>query len=78
MGALPYTLAGERKTCPICERSNVRLASSGLEIVREYRCSDCGARWSVEGKQEPLFEIDGQLDLFGAAASTAGIIGRTQ
>ena len=67
MSALPYTLAGERKTCPICERANVRLTSSGLEIVREYRCSDCGARWSVEGRQVALFEMDGQLDLFGDA-----------
>lgn len=54
MSALPYTLAGERNTCPICERPNVRLASSGLEVVREYRCSDCGARWSVEGRQQSL------------------------
>ena len=51
---LPLTLPGERKTCPICQRPNVRLTSSGLEIVREYRCSDCGARWSVEGRQDTL------------------------
>lgn len=75
MSGLPFTLAGERKTCPICERSNIRLASSGLEIVREYRCGDCGARWVVEGRQEPLFDLDGQLDLFGAAAPTAGTLG---
>ena len=54
MSALPLTLPGERKTCPICERPNVRLASSGLELVREYRCVDCGARWAVEGRQEAL------------------------
>jgi transposase-like protein len=54
MSALPFTLAGERKACPICERPNVRLASSGLEIVREYRCGDCGARWAVEGRQDAL------------------------
>jgi tRNA(Ile2) C34 agmatinyltransferase TiaS len=54
MSALPLTLPGERKTCPICERPNVRLATSGLEIVREYRCADCGARWAVEGRQVPL------------------------
>lgn len=75
MSALPLTLPGERKTCPICERSNVRLRTSGLEIVREYRCSDCGARWSVEGRQEPLFDLDGQLDLFGAPAPTGGMLG---
>jgi tRNA(Ile2) C34 agmatinyltransferase TiaS len=55
---LPLTLPGERKTCPICERSNVRLTSSGLELVREYRCSDCGARWSVDGRQERLAFLD--------------------
>jgi transposase-like protein len=54
MSALPFTLAGERKTCPICERPNVRLATSGLEIVREYCCADCGARWSVDGRQDAL------------------------
>lgn len=75
MSALPFTLAGERKTCPICERPNVRLVSSALEDVREYRCGDCGARWSVEGRQVPLFDLDGQLDLFGAAAPTAGMLG---
>lgn len=74
---LPLTLPGERKTCPICERGNVRLASSGLEMVREYRCADCGARWAVEGVQAPLFEMDGQqtFDLSGAAAPTAGMLG---
>lgn len=55
MSTLPLTLPGERKTCPICEGPNVRLATSGLELVREYRCTDCGARWSVEGRQEALF-----------------------
>ena len=65
MSALPFTLAGERKTCPICERANVRLASSGLEIVREYRCGDCGARWSVEGKQASLaLDLDGEVMAF--------------
>lgn len=54
MSALPFTLASERKTCPICERANIRLATSGLEIVREYRCGDCGARWAVEGRQDAL------------------------
>jgi len=67
MSTLPMTLPGERKTCPICERGNVRLMTSGLEVTREYRCADCGARWSVEGAQVPLFEMDGQLDLFGDA-----------
>lgn len=72
---LPLTLPGERKSCPICEQANVRLTTSGLEDVREYRCSDCGARWSVEGAQVPLFDLDGQLDLFGAAAPSAGMLG---
>ena len=75
MSALPMTLPGERRTCPICERPNVRLTSSGLEIVREYRCADCGARWAVEGLQVPLFDLDGQLDLFGATALTVGMLG---
>lgn len=72
---LPLTLPGERKTCPICERPNVRLTTSGLDDVREYRCSDCGARWAVEGRQVPLFELDGQLDLFGAPAPSGGMLG---
>lgn len=76
MSALPLTLAGERGTCPICERPNVRLATSGLEVVREYRCADCGARWAVEGQQVPLFDLDGQMDLWSsAAAPTAGMLG---
>ena len=75
MSALPLTLPGERKTCPICERPNVRLATSGLEDVREYRCGDCGARWAVEGAQVPLFDLDGQLDLFGAPAPTGDMMG---
>ena len=70
---LPLTLPGERKTCPICERPNVRMTTSGLEDLREYRCSDCGARWSVEGAQVPLFDLDGQLDLlFGSAPAPSG------
>lgn len=73
---LPLTLPGERKTCPICERPNVRLMTSGLELVREYRCSDCGARWAVEGRQVPLFDLDGQLDLLlGAPAPSGGMLG---
>ena len=76
MSALPMTLPGERKTCPICEGPNVRLATSGLELVREYRCTDCGARWAVEGLQEPLFDLDGQMDLWSsAAAPPAGMLG---
>lgn len=54
---LPLTLPGERDTCPICERSSVRLTSSGLELVREYRCTDCGERWAVDGRQESLFGV---------------------
>jgi ribosomal protein L37AE/L43A len=62
MSGLPFTLAGERKTCPICERPNVRLVTSGLEIVREYRCGDCGARWAVEGRQDSLaLDLDGEV-----------------
>jgi len=72
---LPLTLSGERKTCPICERPNVRLVTSGLELVREYRCADCGARWAVDGRQEMLFELDGQQELFGAPAPSGGMLG---
>lgn len=72
---LPLTLPGERRTCPICERANIRLVTSGLEDLREYRCADCGARWSVEGRQVPLFDMDGQMDLFSAAAPAAGMLG---
>jgi len=43
--------------------------------VREYRCGDCGARWAVEGRQVPLFDLDGQLDLFGDAAPAAHHLG---
>lgn len=75
-GRLPLTLPGERKACPICERPNVRLVTSGLEDLREYRCGDCGARWSVQGAQVPLFDLDGQLDLlFGAPALPGGMLG---
>lgn len=71
--SLPLTLPGERKTCPICERANVRLVTSGLELVREYRCGDCGARWAVDGRQESLFDLDGdQLGLFSIAPATSG------
>ena len=77
MSTLPLTLPGERKTCPICERPNVRLMTSGLELVREYRCGDCGARWAVDGRQDALpLGLDGQLDLlFGAPAPTGGMLG---
>jgi len=77
MSTLPYRLPGETKRCPICDGPNIRLASSGLEIEREYRCADCGAMWAVDGRQDALpLDLDGQLDLlFGAPAPTGGMLG---
>lgn len=48
--------------CPKCgsERSATRL-DSGFGLVREYRCPDCLLTWSVDGRQEPLFEMEGEL-----------------
>jgi hypothetical protein len=50
--------------CPHCgsERRPISL-DSGLELERAYRCRDCGRSWSVEGRQETLFPLEGQIDL---------------
>jgi transposase-like protein len=50
--------------CPRCDSERpARLLDCGLGLVREYRCADCGATWSVEGRQETLFDQEGQLGL---------------
>jgi hypothetical protein len=50
--------------CAVCgsERRPTPL-DSGLGLQRAYRCADCGATWSVEGRQEPLFDLEGQIAL---------------
>ena len=50
--------------CPHCgsERRPIPL-DSGLGLEREYRCPDCRGVWSVEGRQETLLDLEGQLGL---------------
>jgi len=50
--------------CPCCDsQRRPRPRDSGLGKVRAYRCLDCGAIWSVEGRQEMLFSLEGQTTL---------------
>jgi len=48
--------------CPTCgsERAAVRM-DSGFEQVRAYQCPDCLKRWSVDGRQLPLLELEGEM-----------------
>jgi transposase-like protein len=52
------------ETCPRCgsERRPTPL-DSGLGLECRYRCPDCRAEWSVEGRQQQLFDLDGQTEL---------------
>jgi transposase-like protein len=47
--------------CPRChsERRPLPL-DSGLGLVRAYRCLECRASWSVEGRQETLLSPEGE------------------
>ena len=50
--------------CPRCGSDRrATPMDSGLGLVREYRCPDCRAAWSVEGRQETLFDLEGQTSL---------------
>ena len=48
--------------CPKCgsERRATRL-DSGYGAERAYRCLDCLLTWSVDGRQQALFEMEGEL-----------------
>lgn len=50
--------------CPKCgdPRPAVRM-DSGFGLVREYRCRDCRNTWSVDGRQESLFDLAGPMVL---------------
>ena len=40
------------------------LVNSGLGYRREYRCWDCAKTWSVDGRQVPLLNMDGEVMTF--------------
>ena len=60
----PSTERLPSERCPHCgsERRPTAL-DSGLGVVRAYRCLDCRRQWSVQGRQETLFDLDGQINL---------------
>lgn len=50
--------------CPRCDSERRPTPRDcGFGLLREYRCVDCGAVWSVEGRQETLFDLEGQVTL---------------
>jgi hypothetical protein len=58
VSAASERLPSER--CPRCDTLRRPLLWSIDTVgaqVRAYRCVDCGATWSVDGRQESLFDV---------------------